>query len=324
MRIRKWCCWARCFCCRRTSLQAQGLPQGFQGTDPIAGPRPADRRLLRARRTRVRHREERRDLGLPEHRRSRSADPVRRLSARDLHGFGIAACSASRSIRVFRSNRTSMSCMRSTAACSTIRRRAGPTIAATIARDPTGPATRAVRDQRRIFRALTLSTASPTPPTKRVLLEDWYQLFPSHSIGTLLFGPDGYLYAGGGDGASYNWADWGQGVGNPTFPISARPRSAERPKAVRCARKDSKSKPRMRTSRSGSTARSCASIPRPARARRAIRSRRRSLRQRATHHRVWLAQSVPLHESARHRRDLGRRCRLEHMGRSEPHSGAAR
>jgi glucose/arabinose dehydrogenase len=57
-----------------------------------------------------------------------------------------------------------------------------------------------------------------------VLIEDWYQFFPSHSIGTLLFGADGYLYAGGGDGASYNWADWGQGIGNPQYPDQRSPR----------------------------------------------------------------------------------------------------
>jgi len=56
-----------------------------------------------------------------------------------------------------------------------------------------------------------------------VLIEDWYQFFPSHSIGTLLFGEDGYLYVGSGDGASYNWADWGQGVGNPTYPDERSP-----------------------------------------------------------------------------------------------------
>jgi glucose/arabinose dehydrogenase len=61
------------------------------------------------------------------------------------------------------------------------------------------------------------------PASETVLIEDWYQFFPSHSIGTLLFGEDGYLYAGGGDGASYNWADWGQGVGNPDFPDERSP-----------------------------------------------------------------------------------------------------
>ena len=32
---------------------------------------------------------------------------------------------------------------------------------------------------------------------------------PSHSIGTLPFGRDGCLYAGGGDGASFNNVDYG-------------------------------------------------------------------------------------------------------------------
>src|SRR5262249_9267502 len=45
---------------------------------------------------------------------------------------------------------------------------------------------------------------------EQVLVEDWCQQFPSHSIGTLLFGRDGALYAGAGDGASFNNVDYGQ------------------------------------------------------------------------------------------------------------------
>ncbi len=52
-----------------------------------------------------------------------------------------------------------------------------------------------------------------------VLIEDWCAQFPSHSVGTILFGPDGYLYAAGGDGASFSTSDWGQWgldtLGNP-------------------------------------------------------------------------------------------------------------
>jgi len=55
-----------------------------------------------------------------------------------------------------------------------------------------------------------------------LLVEDWYQQFPSHSIGSVRFGADGYLYAGGGDGASYNWGDWGQ-HGNPAWPDRRSP-----------------------------------------------------------------------------------------------------
>jgi glucose/arabinose dehydrogenase/PKD repeat protein len=46
--------------------------------------------------------------------------------------------------------------------------------------------------------------------TAQVLDNDWCQQFPSHSIGTLLFGQDGKLYASGGDGASFNNVDYGQ------------------------------------------------------------------------------------------------------------------
>ena len=57
---------------------------------------------------------------------------------------------------------------------------------------------------------------------EQVLVEDWYQQFPSHSIGTIKFGPDGYLYAGGGDGASFNDHDFGQ-WGNLQYPDQRSP-----------------------------------------------------------------------------------------------------
>lgn len=62
---------------------------------------------------------------------------------------------------------------------------------------------------------LTLSGNLATD--EQVLIEDWYQQYPSHSIGTLRFGADGYLYVGGGDGAAFVHADWGQ-IGNPDWP----------------------------------------------------------------------------------------------------------
>jgi glucose/arabinose dehydrogenase len=37
---------------------------------------------------------------------------------------------------------------------------------------------------------------------EQVLIEDWCQQYPSHSVGGLVFGPDGALYASHGDGAS--------------------------------------------------------------------------------------------------------------------------
>jgi glucose/arabinose dehydrogenase/PKD repeat protein len=46
--------------------------------------------------------------------------------------------------------------------------------------------------------------------SEQVLVEDWCQQFPSHSVGTLMFGRDGKLYVSGGDGASFNNVDYGQ------------------------------------------------------------------------------------------------------------------
>ena len=57
---------------------------------------------------------------------------------------------------------------------------------------------------------------------ERVLIEDWCQQYPSHSVGALAFGPDGYLYASAGDGASYVFADYGQD-GSPRNPCGDPP-----------------------------------------------------------------------------------------------------
>jgi len=58
--------------------------------------------------------------------------------------------------------------------------------------------------------------------SEQVLVNDWCQQFPSHSIGTLLFGRDGYLYVTGGDGASFNNVDYGQ-YGNTYAGDQANP-----------------------------------------------------------------------------------------------------
>ncbi len=57
---------------------------------------------------------------------------------------------------------------------------------------------------------------------EQVLIEDWCQQFPSHSVGSLAFGPDGALYASSGDGASFNFADYGQ-TGSPLNPCGDPP-----------------------------------------------------------------------------------------------------
>jgi glucose/arabinose dehydrogenase len=58
--------------------------------------------------------------------------------------------------------------------------------------------------------------------SEQVLIEDWCQQYPSHSIGALAFGADGALYVSGGDGASFNFTDYGQD-GNPLNPCGDPP-----------------------------------------------------------------------------------------------------
>ena len=67
---------------------------------------------------------------------------------------------------------------------------------------------------------LTASGNSMTAETP--LITDWCQQFPSHSVGDLAFGADGSLYVSGGEGASFNYEDWGQS-GNPVNPCGDPP-----------------------------------------------------------------------------------------------------
>ncbi len=61
---------------------------------------------------------------------------------------------------------------------------------------------------------------------EQVLLEGgWCQQYPSHSVGSLGFGPDGALYVTAGDGASFNFADYGQD-GSPLNPCGDPPTGA--------------------------------------------------------------------------------------------------
>ena len=55
-----------------------------------------------------------------------------------------------------------------------------------------------------------------------VLINDWCQQYMSHSIGTIEFGPDGALYAGAGDAASFSFIDYGQ-KGDPPNPCGDPP-----------------------------------------------------------------------------------------------------
>jgi len=57
---------------------------------------------------------------------------------------------------------------------------------------------------------------------EQILINDWCQQYSTHSIGTILFGADGALYASAGDGATYTSVDYGQ-RGVPTNPCGDPP-----------------------------------------------------------------------------------------------------
>jgi len=64
--------------------------------------------------------------------------------------------------------------------------------------------------------------------SEQVLIHDWCQQFPSHSVGDLRFGADGMLYASAGDGASFSATDYGQ-LGSPANPCADPPGGAMTP-----------------------------------------------------------------------------------------------
>jgi len=63
-------------------------------------------------------------------------------------------------------------------------------------------------------RLVRLTVSGNVVTSEQTLVHDWCQQYPSHSAGGLAFGADGMLYATGGDGASFNFTDYGQ-EGNP-------------------------------------------------------------------------------------------------------------
>ena len=85
---------------------------------------------------------------------------------------------------------------------------------------PPGPTSDGCVVGARLSRLTASGNVATGPET--VFLENWCQQYPSHSIGTIAFGSDGALYVTGGDGASFNFVDYGQD-GAPLNPCGDPP-----------------------------------------------------------------------------------------------------
>jgi len=66
-------------------------------------------------------------------------------------------------------------------------------------------------------------TTNKMTGTEQVLIEDWCQQYSSHSVGDLAFGTDGALYVSHGEGAAWNFTDYGQGGGSTDSPTPKNP-----------------------------------------------------------------------------------------------------
>jgi glucose/arabinose dehydrogenase len=67
----------------------------------------------------------------------------------------------------------------------------------------------------RLSRFTVSASAQATRASEVVLVENWGQQYLSHSIGGVVFGPDGMLYVSGGEGAHSGKVDYGQFGANP-------------------------------------------------------------------------------------------------------------
>ena len=147
--------------------------------------------------------------------------------------------------------------------------------------------------------------------------------FPSHSIGSLVFGSDGALYVSGGDGASWQFVDYGQrGIPAAIPPCRSVPcRRRQPPKGARSAPRICRPR-RYQTGLNGSRSyadqsrHGCRAPGQPA-----LFQRRP---ERAPHRRVRIPQSISDGGAPGHPRDLGRRRRLAHLGRDQRDRRSAR
>ena len=86
---------------------------------------------------------------------------------------------------------------------------------------PPGPMTDGCPGSARLSR---LKAAGNTMTgAEELLVSGWCQQYPVHSIGDLLFGADGALYASAGEAAHPDRVDYGQGGGSPNSPVPKNP-----------------------------------------------------------------------------------------------------
>ena len=87
---------------------------------------------------------------------------------------------------------------------------------------PPGPTNSGCVVSGRLSRLKASPGSNVSDGSELVLVQGWGQQYPSHTIGTVQFGPDGALYASGGDGASFTFTDYGQ-KGSPLNPLGDSP-----------------------------------------------------------------------------------------------------
>ena len=160
--------------------------------------------------------------------------------------------------------------------------------------------------------------ANGTAGDEQIMIDnEWCQQFTSHSVGHLAFGPDGYLYVTGGDGASYDNPDWGQfggslsGTPTPKNPCGDPPGSKGVGNTSPTARGGSmrSQSPRRPAGEprvlNGALLRinpdTAAGVPGNPLYNAAV-----AVVERVAHHRLRDAQLVPFHHPARHVRDVAR------------------
>jgi glucose/arabinose dehydrogenase len=79
---------------------------------------------------------------------------------------------------------------------------------------PPGPTTDGCVVSGHLSRLTADAATNTMTGSEKVLIEDWCQQYPGHSVGDLAFGTDGKLYVSGGDGAAHFGADYGQTGGS--------------------------------------------------------------------------------------------------------------